>query len=260
MQLTHYSAATDVGLQRNNNEDCYLSMPFLGVWAVADGMGGHAAGEVASAIVCDTIRKQVIKGGDASKLTSAVQLGHKEVLSAAERGVGGAGMGSTVVALQSLGAKYEVCWVGDSRAYSYISGKHPSIEQISHDHSYVQMLVDTGAISVEEVANHPEKNIITQCLGSIDLDDVEVGLVERRWKSNEWLLLCSDGLSDAVSDTQMLEILSQASSLENATSNLIRAALNNGGRDNITVQIISSPTSWAQFVQNAVRTVQKILS
>lgn len=255
MQLTHFSAATDVGLQRNNNEDCHLSMPFLGVWVVADGMGGHAAGEVASAIVCDTVRKQISLG---SNLSEAIQQSHQEVLKATERGVGGAGMGSTVVAMQSRGNQYDVCWVGDSRAYSYRSG-YNQLLQITRDHSYVQMLYDTGAISAEEVANHPEKNIITQCLGSIDLDNVEVETVTRNWADDEWLMLCSDGLSDAVSSDQMRDILKNARHVEQATSNLIRAALNNGGRDNITVQIVSSPSTWAQFVQSAVRRVRKIL-
>ncbi|SMF31761.1 protein phosphatase [Alteromonadaceae bacterium Bs31] len=256
MQLSHYFAATDVGLQRNNNEDAYLSLPFLGVWAVADGMGGHAAGEVASAIVCDTLRKQIAKG---ATLAAAIQQSHKEVLEAAERGVGGAGMGSTLVALQSKGNHYEICWVGDSRAYLFNPSEDQALRQISRDHSYVQLLVDSGAISEDDVSTHPEKNIITQCLGSIDLEEVDVGCIDGSWRSNEWVLLCSDGLSDAVDLAQMQEIMQVAENVEQATTNLIRAALNNGGRDNITVQIISNPNSWTQLVQNAVRYVRKIL-
>ncbi len=256
MQLTHYFAATDVGLQRNNNEDSHLSLPFLGVWAVADGMGGHAAGEVASAIVCETIRKQIARGAG---LEEAVQQGHKAVLLAAERGVGGSGMGSTVVTLQSSGNRYKICWVGDSRAYAFNPASRSPLSQITRDHSYVQLLVDSGAISQEDVSTHPEKNIITQCLGSIDLEDVEVGTVEGNWQSEEWILLCSDGLTDAVDLTQMQQIMEQAESVQQATTNLIRAALNNGGRDNITVQIIANPNSWTQLVQNAVRYVRKIL-
>jgi len=257
MHLTHYFAATDVGLQRNNNEDCHLSMPFLGVWAVADGMGGHAAGEVASAIVCDTLRRSIAHG---ESLEEAVQAGHKAVLTAAERGVGGAGMGSTVVALQSFGNLFKICWVGDSRAYSYNPSQQEPLRQITRDHSYVQLLVDTGAIAQSEVATHPEKNIITQCLGSIDLDEVEVGVIDGEWHNNEWLILCSDGLTDAVDVPQMQSIIDTARSVEQATNNLIRAALNNGGRDNITVQIVSSPSTWTQLVQSATRTVRKIIT
>lgn len=256
MQLSHFSAATDVGLQRNNNEDSHLSMPYLGVWAVADGMGGHAAGEVASAIVCDTLRKEVAKG---SLLEHAIQAGHRAVLNAAERGVGGAGMGSTVVALQTLGNTYEICWVGDSRAYSFEPSCTVKLQQISRDHSYVQLLVDSGAIRAEDVSTHPEKNIITQCLGSVDLSNVEIGKVTGHWQPNQWLVLCSDGLSDAVNDKQMVAILQQANSVHQATANLIKAALNNGGRDNITVQIIASPSGWAQIVHNTVQKVRKII-
>lgn len=256
MQLTHFSAATDVGLQRNNNEDSHISMPFLGVWAVADGMGGHAAGEVASAIVCDTLRKEVVKG---ALLEHAIQAGHRAVLDAAERGVGGAGMGSTVVALQTLGSAFEICWVGDSRAYSFDPSSSVKLQQISRDHSYVQLLVDSGAIRAEDVSTHPEKNIITQCLGSVDLSDVEIGKAKGLWRPNQWLVLCSDGLSDAIADEQMLSILQQANSVHQATTNLIKAALNNGGRDNITVQIVASPSSWAQIIHNTIQKVRKII-
>lgn len=256
MHFTHFSAATDVGLQRNNNEDNFLSLPFLGVWVVADGMGGHAAGEVASAVACESIKREVARG---TPLSDSIQRGHKAVLEAAERGMGGTGMGSTVVALQSLGSRYEVCWVGDSRAYSYDPLADHPLQQITRDHSYVQMLVDSGAISASDVITHPEKNIITQCLGSIDLDEVDVGHVTGCWQPRQWLILCSDGLTDAVLDSEMLSILNRAESVEQATTNLIKAALNNGGRDNITIQIVASPSTWSQLVHTAVRSVRKLM-
>jgi len=255
MHFTHFSAATDVGLQRNNNEDNFLSLPFLGVWVVADGMGGHAAGEVASAIACDTIKREVSRG---TLLPDSIQRSHHAVLEAAERGIGGTGMGSTAVALQSLGNKFEICWVGDSRAYSFTPGSEQPLQQLTRDHSYVQMLVDSGAISAEEVVTHPEKNIITQCLGSIDLDEVDVGHVSGEWQPQQWIMLCSDGLTDAVLNEEMLAILNRADSVQQATTNLIKAALNNGGRDNITVQIIESPSNWSQIVHCAIRSVRKL--
>ncbi|WP_313557983.1 PP2C family protein-serine/threonine phosphatase [Teredinibacter franksiae] len=260
MQLTHYHAATDVGLQRSNNEDCFLSMPFLGVWAVADGMGGHAAGEVASAIACDTIKREISRG---ASLELAIQNSHHAVVQAAENGIGGTGMGSTVVAVQSNANAFKVCWVGDSRAYSYIpapNGHGDQLELLTRDHSYVQLLVDTGVIAQEEMATHPERNIITQCLGSADLEDVEVGSVEHSWQRNQWLVLCSDGLSDAVHEPELTQILAQSDSVKTATAALIQAALNNGGRDNITLQIISGPDTWSQWIQNSVRMVKKIIS
>ncbi|WP_045859722.1 PP2C family protein-serine/threonine phosphatase [Teredinibacter purpureus] len=260
MPLTQFHSATDVGLQRSNNEDCFLNMPMFGVWAVADGMGGHAAGEVASAIACDTLRRKVTTG---SHLKTAVQASHRAILAAVESGRGGSGMGSTLVALQSSGNQYEICWVGDSRAYSFY--RTPTHErpdpllQLTHDHSYVQLLVDSGVISREEMLSHPEKNIITQCLGSTDLERVEVDTLKGQWQDDEWLLLCSDGLSDAVSDDEITTILQHCQTTETATTTLIAAALNNGGRDNITVQIVAAPSRFTQALQNAIRAVRKII-
>ncbi|WP_075184655.1 PP2C family protein-serine/threonine phosphatase [Teredinibacter haidensis] len=256
MPLTHFHAATDVGLQRSNNEDSYLSMPFLGAWVVADGMGGHAAGEVASAIVCETIQEQLSKG---VCLSDAIQLSHKAVLEAANRGVGGSGMGSTVVALHSRGSEYDIGWVGDSRAYSYYPSRPKSLRQLTRDHSYVQYLVDSGVITPEEMHNHPEKNIITQCLGSTDLEQVDVGLVTAKWHNPQWVILCSDGLTDAVTDTEITSILNKTTSVNDTTETLIRAALNNGGRDNITVQVISNPGGLARLVHSTTSTLSKII-
>ena len=154
-----HTAATDVGLQRNNNEDAYYASTREGLWVVADGMGGHAAGEVASSIVVETIAREIRAGAD---LSSAIQKSHHDILNAANAGVGGVGMGSTVVALRSLGRHYEICWVGDSRAYLYApstSNEDIELRQLTTDHSYVQLLFQSGAISEEEIENHPEKNV-----------------------------------------------------------------------------------------------------
>ena len=255
MALTGYSAATDVGLRRNNNEDHHLSLPFLGLWAVADGMGGHAAGEVASAIACQTLGNQIRAGTD---LTDAIQACHKAVLQGVTEGAGGPGMGSTMVALRSRGRNFDISWVGDSRAYSWLPAKATPLEQITRDHSYVQMLYESGAIGYHEIANHPEKNIITQCLGSIDANEVQVDVVTSQWQVNQMILLCSDGLSDAVGEEEMADILTRCNNLDQATSNLVRAALNNGGRDNITVQIIAAPPSWLQILQNTYSKFTKL--
>ena len=119
MTLLHpldYSAATHPGLKRENNEDCFLSAPDAGLWAVADGMGGHEAGEVASAIVRDTLEKLVTETHPFS-LSDAIQQAHQAILSSAEKGIGAFGMGSTLVALYSQKKNYQIAWVGDSRAY-----------------------------------------------------------------------------------------------------------------------------------------------
>ncbi|MFT5084302.1 MAG: serine/threonine protein phosphatase PrpC [Lentisphaeria bacterium] len=246
MPFTRYSSATDVGLQRNNNEDSYLSRPELGIWVVADGMGGHAAGEVASAIVSQTIVQKIAEG---HTLVEGVQCSHRDVLDAARNIEGSMGMGSTVVALRAKGQQFEIAWVGDSRAYFWSPGADKPLRQITTDHSYVQMLYQTGAISEEELDTHPEKNIITQCLGSIELDSVNVDSIKGQWNSHDWILLCSDGLSDAVPVDVIAAILASAANVQTATKNLIDSALAYGGRDNITVSIIEFPGSNRNFLQ-----------
>ncbi|MFT7560905.1 MAG: serine/threonine protein phosphatase PrpC [Flavobacteriales bacterium] len=249
MFLIQSSALTNVGLQRNNNEDAYFSSANQGLWVVADGMGGHAAGEVASAIVIDTIQTSVSKG---YSLQSAVQQSHHDILNAASNGVGGQGMGSTVVALRSQHTSYEICWVGDSRAYIYIpsklEGEPADFRQLTTDHSYVQMLYQSGAISENELEDHPEKNIITQCLGSVELPEVQVDTIVGDWPENALMLLCSDGLSDIVRNSRIYEILAANTDLNTKNEALIQAALDAGGKDNITVEIIASPSRFNLFV------------
>lgn len=245
MHFWRYSSATDVGLQRNNNEDSHLSCPELGLWIVADGMGGHAAGEVASDIVAKSIKQKIRQG---ESLSEAIQFSHQEVLNASANGHGGKGMGSTVVALHSLGQNYQIAWVGDSRAYLWSPSSEQSFAQITTDHSYVQMLYQTGAISESELDTHPEKNIITQCLGSIELESVIVESTDGQWQKGEWIVLCSDGLSDAVPAHIIAQILSETTNIQMATQNLIDSALSYGGKDNITVTVIECPGIYQTFL------------
>ncbi|WP_341937071.1 PP2C family protein-serine/threonine phosphatase [Marinimicrobium sp. C2-29] len=234
-----YSAATNAGLKRDNNEDTYLCLPERGLWLVADGMGGHEAGEVASAIVRDTLLDQRHK-----TLTQAIQASHRAVLSAASHGEGAPGMGSTIVALRSQGQEYEVAWVGDSRAYLWTyTPDGGRLERLTRDHSYVQMLLASGAIGEDEVEGHPDKNIITQCLGSHELNQVQVDSVHGQWQRDQWILLCSDGLTDELDDRELARLLFTSRSPRSAVSRLLRAALRSGGRDNITLQLVQSPFS-----------------
>ena len=246
MLLSRYAAATDVGLQRSNNEDSFLSCPKLGLWVVADGMGGHAAGEVASAIVAETVMEQVREG---LSLQQAIQQSHHEILSAAASGHGGQGMGSTVVALLVNGTNYEVAWVGDSRAYLWSPHAMRPLRQLTIDHSYVQMLYQTGAITEAELESHPEKNIITQCLGSLELQTINVETVEGEWQKGDCFILCSDGLSDAVSSETMESIMAKASNAQTAVDDLVQAALSSGGKDNITVTVVEYPGTFRNFAK-----------
>ncbi len=201
---------------------------------VADGMGGHDAGEVASAIVRDTLKEY-----SGLPLSESIQRAHRAILTAADNGIGAEGMGSTVVALKHHGETFEVAWVGDSRAYQY-SPEH-GLQALTTDHSYVQMLLASGAINPADAETHPDKNIITQCLGSQEMDTVKVDTLSRNWQAQQWLLLCSDGLTDELSQTEISAILQRSRSPEQATRELVKAALNAGGRDNVTVQIIAAP-------------------
>lgn len=236
-----YSAASHPGLTRDNNEDCFLSKPEQGLWLIADGMGGHEAGEVASAIVRDTI-DQGLQDNPQLPLPQAIQQAHSAILSAAQQGIGAPGMGSTVIALKSQGNRYQIAWVGDSRAYLWTSSREGGrLEQLSIDHSYVQMLVESGVIQADEAEFHPEKNIITQCLGMQELTQVRVDHIDSQWQANQWILLCSDGLTDEVNDKTIARILAESPNCLAAVDQLMHAALTHGGRDNITLQIIESP-------------------
>nr|WP_324259346.1 protein phosphatase 2C domain-containing protein [Cellvibrio fontiphilus] len=241
-----YSAASHPGLTRSNNEDCFLSKPEQGLWLVADGMGGHEAGEVASAIVRDTI-EQNTRNNPQLSLLDAIQQAHLSIIRSARQGVGAPGMGSTVVALKSHKDRYQIAWVGDSRAYLWTPNREGGrLEQLSTDHSYVQMLVESGAIKAEDADFHPEKNIITQCLGMQELPLVKVDHLENQWQENQWVLLCSDGLTDEVNDKTIAQILCDSTDCLAAVDQLMHAALTNGGRDNITLQIIESPVRPAE--------------
>lgn len=245
-----YSAASHPGLVRDNNEDCFLSQPESGLWLVADGMGGHEAGEVASAIVRDTL-SATLRDKPNTPIDQAIQAAHQAILKSAQMGIGATGMGSTLVALKANNHKYQIAWVGDSRAYLWTpSEEGGQLEQLSVDHSYVQMLVDKGLILPEEADNHPEKNIITQCLGMQELAQVQVDIAEGQWQKDQWILLCSDGLTDEVTDKSIAQILCGAENPVTAVEQLLQTALTNGGRDNITLQIIESPLYSKPLLSN----------
>lgn len=234
-----YGEGTNVGLVRSNNEDSALSNPDIGLWLIADGMGGHDAGEVASQIVKDSVSESIKNG---KTLKEAIVKSHADVKNAAANNIGSPNMGTTIIALLSKGNYYQIGWVGDSRAYLWDSLKS-QLFQLSKDHSYVQALVDAGSITEAEMHTHPQKNIITQSLGVSDLDHVVVDTHERDWEPGHKVLLCSDGLTDLVTDGEIAHIFrKQRNNSDQALVDaLINAALDKGGVDNVTVQVISAP-------------------
>lgn len=235
MTVWRYGAGAHIGRVRKHNEDYFLADPQAGLWLVADGMGGRKAGEVASAVVAKSILTAVRQG---VPLVQAVAQAHQAVqdLLAAEQGA--EGMGSTVVALNMQDNHYQIAWVGDSRAYLWGS---QGLRQLTRDHTLVQALVEAGVISSQEARAHPQRSQLTQALGPTEVAAVKVETVSGQLAAGEQILLCSDGLTSELEDSQIAAILDKRLTVQNKVDALIQAALAAGGRDNITVLLIPAP-------------------
>ena len=252
--MRYFAAAkSDVGRKRHGNEDSFCLAPEIGLFVVADGMGGHAAGEVASRLAVDTIQEWVAKylsGADAAIvgkpvptcsreanfLLSSIRLANRIIYDTAQGRREYAGMGTTVVSVLAVNDHVALAHVGDSRIYR-VRGEQ--IVQLSRDHSLVQHQVDRGIISPEEAQGSQYKHLITRALGL--KESVEVDLVEQPVLPGDFLLLCSDGLSDLLEDEEMLAIVrDHADDLEKACQTLVDRANYKGGDDNITALLIQA--------------------
>lgn len=231
-----FSCFTHPGKVRSNNEDSFLMLPEMGVWAVADGMGGHNCGEVASAVGLMTLHRELASG---AKLIEAIQRAHLEIKKQAFKNTGAQGMGMTLVAAQIEDGRYQIAWVGDSRAYLWRNG----LRQLTKDHSYVQMLMDQGLIDEESAKTHPYKNVITQAIGSSDQEVVQVDVVEEKREKKDIVLLCSDGLTGQVPDSTIETILAGDGSLDNKAEQLLTEALANAADDNVTLILLAESQS-----------------
>jgi len=235
MTTLRHAAVTDTGNVRPHNEDAYYCSGT--VFAVADGMGGHSAGEVASAIAVKCIEEaDTAPLAGAEAVAELVRTINAEIHDEANRDSAKRGMGTTL-ALAAVVAgdvpAFVVANVGDSRTYLLRDG---SLRQISTDHSYVQELVDEGALTLGEARHHPLRNIVTRALGidaAVEVDTWTIPAVQ-----GDRLMLCSDGLVDEVDDDDILDILSTASAPDDAAGRLVAAAKFAGGKDNITVVVI----------------------
>ncbi|NED95436.1 serine/threonine-protein phosphatase [Phytoactinopolyspora alkaliphila] len=232
MPLTlHYVARSDVGLIREGNEDSGYAGPYLLV--VADGMGGHAAGEVASQAAIEELvqAEQDLRHEDPLEaLGSAIQAANNRIRSLIADDPSREGMGTTVTALLWTGSTLCMGHIGDSRAYLLREGV---IRQLSHDHTFVQSLVDEGRITLEEAGVHPARSLILKALqgqGPVEPDLLAVDI-----HPGDRLLVCSDGLSGVVSDDTLAETLSSIDGLDDAADELIRLALAAGAPDNVTL-------------------------
>ena len=226
---------SDVGRSRSHNEDKFGENPQLGLWVVADGVGGHDAGEVASELAVAHILRLAAGG---MPVAEAVETTHDIIRRAPSEDIGKPGMATTVVVAQLNHRSYRVYWVGDSRAYVHGSD---GLQRLTVDHSYVQQLVDSGAITAQEAEVHPERSVVTQCVGWDGHPAVEVDEVAGELYRGELLLLCTDGLTGEVDDADIAALLREETPLADRAQRLVDKANANGGSDNITVALIPAP-------------------
>lgn len=237
------AARSDTGRVRDSNEDSLLDRPDAGLFAVADGMGGHAAGEVASRIAVEAL-EEALAGGDGGeddddgggppsgdRVAQAIRAANRRILEDADRNPERAGMGTTLTAL-ALGeaGRWRIGHVGDSRAYVLREG---ALRQLTTDHSWVGRRVDAGELTKEEARRHPMSSVLERALGTAR--EVEVDVEEGEARPGDLYLLCSDGLTDTLPDAEIRSILREAEGLDAAADRLVHAANEAGGPDNVTV-------------------------
>lgn len=233
------ASVTDIGCVRRENQDAILADDQLGLWLVADGMGGHAGGARASAIARDTVRDRVAAGAG---LTEAVLAAHYAIRSEQRNAPELNDMGTTIVALVERGDRYEVCWVGDSRAYRF-SRADNRLERLTSDHNVAGVLVASGALTADEATRHPQRHVLTDCLGLAGDAEPQVDTVRQNWRSGDLLLLCSDGLSGELGDAEIARILESCNGAgtDQLVERLLQGSLVAGAHDNVSVVAVAAP-------------------
>lgn len=227
-------ALTDVGRRRETNQDSYLTLP--PVFAVADGMGGHSAGEIASEAV---VRRLAELGGPQAVTDRDIESALGDAVEDIELDTGESelGAGTTVTGVvfgaDAAHPSWRVFNIGDSRVYQYLDGE---LKQLTTDHSVVQHLIDTGAITPDEAEYHPHANVITRAVGFNEPPVPDFSSVPML--SGQRLLICSDGLTKELTDTGIKHFLEQSDTVEAAARALVQHSLDNAGRDNVTVVVI----------------------
>ena len=260
-------ARSDAGMVRRNNEDCFAVDLSINLLVLCDGMGGQAAGEVASKLGVDTILEYCRQAArnpeiplvgayrqdlspETNRLASGIRLSNEVIHAAAESNPSQSGMGSTVVAAFVTENVLSIAHVGDSRIYLCRDG---SLEQLTQDHSLVMEQVRKGLITREQAEHSDLGNVIVRALGS--LPTVEVDLDERRMVPGDQILLCSDGLTRMVSDPKIAQILAEARTAQRASDRLVETANDCGGEDNITVIVARlKPASLWHALRKRVKT------
>lgn len=236
--LTSFGSRTDIGCLRDHNEDSLVVTPPL--FAVADGMGGHAAGEVASEIAVRVLPELAPEHPDGEALGRAIEEANRAVIQAAREGRGRQGMGTTMTAAMLEGERLVIAQVGDSRAYLLHQGK---LQQLTRDHSLMADMIEAGQLTPEEARTHPQRSVITRALGSdahLHPDIYEINV-----ETGDRLLICSDGLSGMIFDDQIENTLRRVQDPQRCASQLVNEAIAAGGHDNVTV-IVADVTGYAE--------------
>jgi PPM family protein phosphatase len=250
MKIT-YKAVSDVGRKRKGNEDSLFVNPEQHLFVVADGMGGHAAGEIASKVAVDAINEFVcLTGGDeeitwpfgldenisydGNRLKTAIRYANRKVLEATKEKSEYEGMATTVAAVLVDGDAANLGHVGDSRVYLMRDGE---ITQLTSDHSWVNEQIQSGVISPDQARTHPLRNVVTRALGG--KPDLQVDMQQHKAKAGDLLILCSDGLTTMIPDEDIARVVREAAGdVEKAAQALVASANAKGGEDNITVLLI----------------------
>ncbi|MBO8136584.1 MAG: Stp1/IreP family PP2C-type Ser/Thr phosphatase [Desulfotomaculum sp.] len=233
-----WSLITEIGLVRKDNEDNILACPDIGLFVVADGMGGHQAGEVASheALLCleKEIRRMLPHSNNLGEMmVKAMHRANKHVYDLAKQDSALSGMGTTVTACMIVNQEVIVAHVGDSRAYLL---RDNNIMQVTNDHSLVGELIKNGSITEELAQIHPKRNVLTQAVGvspTLNVDLYKIAL-----QDNDRLLLCTDGLTNHLKKNEIYQIVNESRNLDEAVKSLANAALEQGGTDNVSIILI----------------------
>jgi serine/threonine protein phosphatase PrpC len=243
--MVAFAARTHPGRRAGENEDSIGCDPEHSLWFVADGMGGHAAGAVASHVVRDTL----LKLAGTTRLDDAVLRAHEAVAADAAQVPAHTGMGSTVVAAELRAGHFTIVWVGDSRAYLWRGDR---LRQVTRDHSLMEELRLRETLSEAELRQHPNRHMVTRTLG---LGSPVPSRYDARLRAGDWILLCSDGLNDELTDEAIAAILRTSRTPDEAGDALIAAALDHGGNDNVSVVIVASDKGALRPFELSARTV-----
>ena len=228
---SYYGSRTEIGNVREHNEDSLTVLPPL--FAVADGMGGHEAGEVASEITINSLNDLAPQSADAEALARAVVAANLNVIKAPSQGVGREGMGTTLTAAILEKERLVIAQVGDSRAYLLHNG---SLQQLTRDHSLMADMIEAGQLTEAEARVHPNRSVITRAIGSDP--HMQPDLYELNVETGDRLLLCSDGICGMIEDHEIASIMRQAPSAQSCADQLVEAALAAGGFDNATAVVV----------------------